>query len=100
MIAPAPRPERLGHSGAAFHSSPFARFMSAPARLTGTPQTRLLRDSLAETAPTLRDCHALCFSARPAPVRGPSPSFPFLGAWFLSVRAETTNASKEGKEST
>jgi len=77
-----------------------ARFMSAPARLTGAPPRRLFLDSLAEAAPTLRDCHARCFPARPVPVRVPSLSFPFLGAWILYVRAETTNASKEGKETT
>ena len=100
MIALAPLPDRLDHPGAAFDSSPIARFMSAPARLTGAPRTRLLPDSLAEAAPTLRDCHALWLPARPVPVRGPSLSFPFLVAWILYVRAETANASKEGKETT
>ena|SRR5712691_3707251 len=90
---------RLPYSGLDFPMHLAARFMSAPARLTGSPLKRLFRDSLAEAAPTLRDCHALCLPARPAPVRGPSLSFPFLGVLF-PILAEETNASKEGRETT
>ena len=77
-----------------------ARFMFAPARLTGAPLLRLVRAARADVAPTLRIVTPPGFLACPPPADVPSPSFPFLGAWFLSCGAETTNASKEGKETT
>lgn len=81
-------------------SGSVAGFMSAPARLAGAPLMRLVRAARADVAPTLRVVTPSGFIARPSPTDVPSLSFPFLGAWFLSFSAETTNASKEGKETT
>ena len=93
MIAPRANPSvEVGDS--------VARFMSAPARRAGPPRLRLVRAARADAAPTLRIVTPPGFIARPAPADVPSLSFPFLGDWFLSRGAETTNASKEGKETT